>query len=119
MWNSEDADRKYNRPLEKLTPISVAPFEVTTAAHAVANGEIAHARIEVQLRAQLADLEARVADLSRCLEDAEQRAAELVAIQRWAAVHEQRMAIILNSHSWRLTTPLRRIMEHLRGSASR
>jgi hypothetical protein len=98
--------------------MSLAPFKMA-AVHATPNGGTTNARIEVQLRAQLADLEARVADLSRCLEDAEQRAGELLTMQAWAALLEQRMAVILSSRSWRLTTPLRRIMKDVRGSASR
>ena len=99
--------------------MSVSPFEVTAAAHAAPNGGVTKARVEVQLRAQVADLEGRVADLSRCLEDAEQRAGELLAMQAWAGLLEQRMAVIVSSRSWRVAAPLRRIMAHLRGSASR
>jgi hypothetical protein len=112
--------------LEKLPLMSVAPFEGAADAHAAPNGALTNSRIEVQLHAQIADLEARVADLSRCLEDAEQRAgeqlairAELLAVQARAALLEQRMAVILGSRSWRLTTPLRRIVKHVRSIASR
>jgi hypothetical protein len=85
----------------------------------VPNGRVQSNRIEADLRARLTELEARLADVSRCLEDAEQRAGELLATQARAALLEQRIAVILTSRSWRLTTPLRRGMKRARGSGPR
>ena len=82
-------------------------------------------RAEARLRGQVAELEARLADVARCLEDAEQRAAELLAVSErvrqleaeLAAARaetdrvrlelERRHAAITSSRSWRMTGPLR------------
>jgi hypothetical protein len=68
-------------------------------------------RTEVQLRARVAELEARLADVTRCLESAENRAAELLAMREQVvsvqADAERRLAELANSNSWRMTKPLR------------
>jgi hypothetical protein len=53
------------------------------------------------------DLEARVAELTRCLASAEARAAELVALRDARANCEYRFTELANSRSWRMTKPLR------------
>jgi predicted RNase H-like nuclease (RuvC/YqgF family) len=89
-------------------------------------------RAEGQLRGRVADLEARLADLARCLEDAEQRAAELLAVservrqleaqlteaksesERVRLDLERRHAAITSTRSWRLTEPLRSAANRIR-----
>lgn len=85
----------------------------------------AASRAEAQLRGQAADLEARLDEVTRCLEDAEHRAAELLALServkqleaqltaaraesdRVRLELERRHAAITSSRSWRLTGPMR------------
>jgi hypothetical protein len=75
-------------------------------------------RSEAQLRFEVVELEARLAEVSRCLQGAEERAAEAAyAREELAAVladTELRLAVIINSRSWRLTGPLRSIGRRLR-----
>jgi hypothetical protein len=73
-------------------------------------------RVEAQLQGRIAQLEAAVTDLGRCLEDAEQRAAELEATRARAAALEEKLAVVVTSRSWRLTTPLRRAVQRARRS---
>jgi hypothetical protein len=72
-------------------------------------------RTEVQLQARIAELEARVADITRCLEAAEQRAVERVGQADAARLEAERvLAVIASSRSWRMTSLLRGTMERVR-----
>jgi hypothetical protein len=68
-------------------------------------------RAEAQLRARVADLEAQLIEVARCLNDAEVRAASLQAeVERaWGSV-----AVMANSKSWRYTTALRSVVARVR-----
>jgi hypothetical protein len=81
---------------------------------------------EAQLRARIGQLEAALADTARCLDDAEGRAAELLAararireLEDELASTTQRLEVIVTSKSWRLTTPLRRAVARSRRAAAR
>jgi hypothetical protein len=76
-------------------------------------------RLEAQLRARVAQLEAALEDSAGCLEDAERRASELMAVTAQLESLEETLAVIVASKSWRLTTPLRRAVERARSSARR
>jgi hypothetical protein len=71
-------------------------------------------RAEAQLRARVAELEARLADVGRCLEAAESRAADRLALQAELDLAWHRLAVIEASRSWRLTRPLRSGMARVR-----
>ena len=61
-------------------------------------------RVEAQLRWQVAEVEARLAEVTRCLEAAENAAAvRAEALEQW----ERRFDAIATSKSWRMTGPLR------------
>ncbi|MGA2009568.1 MAG: hypothetical protein ABSH51_03385 [Solirubrobacteraceae bacterium] len=62
----------------------------------------------------MAELEARLADMSECLQDAEQRAGELLVVRARTELLEQTFAVIVASRSWRFTRPLRRVMAGVR-----
>jgi hypothetical protein len=71
----------------------------------------ADAGTEIRLRARIEQLETALLDAARCLEDAERRAAEVLAMERElgpARVAVRKLEVIEASRSWRLTTPLRR-----------
>jgi TolA-binding protein len=61
-------------------------------------------RVEAQLRWRMAELEARVSELGRCLGAAEYRSSELVQTVEEA---ERRFEAIATSKSWRMTGFLR------------
>ena len=61
-------------------------------------------RVEAQLRWRVAEVEARLAEVTRCLEAAENAAAVRAdALDEW----ERRFDAIATSKSWRMTGPLR------------
>ena len=93
-------------------------------------------RAEARLRARVAELEAQLAQITQCLEDAETRAAELLAARdrittletqlgRASEAHdalrelERKYTIVTTSRSWLMTAPLRRRMERIRGFVGR
>lgn len=59
---------------------------------------------EARLHARVAELEARLSEVSRCLVDAENRAAER---QRAVEELDRRYTVIATSRSWRMTRALR------------
>lgn len=84
-------------------------------------------RVEAQLRARIAELESKLAEVLRCLQDAEGRAAEvLVMKERVRSLEEERtvndnledahrrLAVIAGSRSWRITKPLRSVAQRAR-----
>jgi hypothetical protein len=99
-----------DRQLEAPDPISRRPAR--RRASPPAN------RSEAQLRFDVVELEARLAEVSRCLQGAEERAAEAAHARDELAAGladiELRFAVIVNSRSWRLTSPLRTIGRRLR-----
>jgi hypothetical protein len=100
---------------EKPTEIAAAEVDLlapddTTALRDPPPGS----RTETQLRARVAELEAQLVDLSRCLADAENRAAELVAVRAELDTVQRNLAVIAASRSWRLTAPLRSGMRDVR-----
>lgn len=69
---------------------------------------------EARLRAHAAQLEARLLEVTHCLEQAEQRSAEVLTLrdqlQRYEnalRAAEQKHVALTNTRSWRLTEPLR------------
>lgn len=106
---------RYTQRLENLAPMPVMPIDAVDAP-GVPNRNVVRGRLEVQLRAQLDGLEDRLHDMSRCLQDAEQRADEL---HDRATLLEEQLAVILSSRSWRLTKPLRRALERALGPGPR
>lgn len=86
------------------------------------NGGAPAGHREAQLRARVAELEAQLDGIAACLDQAETRAAEVVALraelQVVAAGYERRIADIRKTRSWRFTAPLRawnRYMNRLPG----
>ncbi len=71
-------------------------------------------RVEIQLRARVEQLEAALEDAGRCLEDAERRAAELLASRARVEYLERKLALMVASRSWRLAAPLRNEMTRAR-----
>lgn len=68
----------------------------------------ATSRSEAQLRFRVSELEARLAEVTRCLEAAENRTAEVQTEVESVKVEAGRqLAVIFDSKSWRLTEPLR------------
>jgi hypothetical protein len=87
-------------------------------------------RVEAQLRARVVELEARLVEVTRCLEAAEHEAdlargaakeARIVAddVERAHRRTEDRLAVICASRSWRITSPLRSGMRSMRGRLGR
>ena len=74
----------------------------------------AASRTEAQLRARVAELEAQLADVARCLEAAENRAAELLAARDALREAERKLAVISATRSWRLTAPVRIVGQRVR-----
>ncbi len=68
-------------------------------------------RDEARLRERVAELEARLTEVTRCLEDAENRADHAGAAARQA---EQTLETIRATTSWKLTAPLRTGMGRVR-----
>ena len=62
---------------------------------------------EAQLRARIAMLEAQLAEVASCLENAETRGAELLAVRARVTALEAKIAVINATRSWRYTAPLR------------
>lgn len=92
----------------------------------------AQTRVEAQLRERVASLETRVAELTHCLERAENRAAALTAAQERVRLLEaelasteasqsrideleRRLSVITTSRSWQMTKPVRTAMSRVRG----
>jgi len=75
-------------------------------------------RAEGRLRFEVAELQARLAEVTRCLEAAENRTAEVVRardeLAAAAADLDRRMAVIVASRSWRMTGSLRAVGRRLR-----
>ena len=86
---------------------------------AVAEPHEAAGRTEAQLRARVRQLEAALEDAGRCLEDAERRAAELLAARAEIQDLQRRLGVIATSRTWRLTAPLRSAMARVRRSVGR
>src|SRR5947209_16421502 len=68
-------------------------------------------RVEAQLRARVDELEARVTEITRCLEAAEHAADQARIAARQA---EQTIETIRGTTSWRLTAPMRSAMGRIR-----
>ncbi len=90
------------------------PLEIASSANDRLRGHLepgATSRSEAQLRSKLAELDARLAEVTRCLEAAETRAAEVASakgeIEAQLRRLERRLAVIVSSRSWRMTRPLR------------
>ncbi|MGI8428712.1 MAG: hypothetical protein ACR2OB_05275 [Solirubrobacteraceae bacterium] len=87
-------------------------------------------RDHAQLHAHLQQLEARLAEVTGCLDAAETRGAELLSTQAYvqtleAELHrlQRKLAAVEDSRSWRMTAPLRtglrRVRDLLRDRARR
>jgi len=74
----------------------------------------AASRTEAQLRARVAELEAQLTEVARCLEAAENRAAELLAVHDALREAERKLAVIRATRSWRFTAPVRIVGQRVR-----
>jgi hypothetical protein len=79
----------------------------------------AASRTEAQLRARVAELEAQLTDVARCLEAAENRAAELLAVHDALREAERKLAVIKATRSWRFTAPVRTVGQRVRRLSGR
>lgn len=75
-------------------------------------------RGETQLRARVAELEAQLVEIARCLEDSEARAADAVALRADFETVMGTLRRMEASRSWRLTRPMRSAIGRLRGRRS-
>lgn len=71
-------------------------------------------QVEAQLRAHVVELEARLTEVTRCLETAENRASALLEMTARAEAAERMVAVLVDSSSWRVTRPLRWTMQRIR-----
>lgn len=94
-------------------PLIVVPA-IEREDEARSRDDITAGRVEIQLRARVEQLEAALGDAGRCLEDAEHRAAELLASRARTEDLERKLAVIVASRSWRLAAPLRNEMQRAR-----
>ncbi len=79
---------------------------------------------EAQLRARVTELEVQLGEVARCLEDAENRAAEVLALRERAGSLEARLvtavaaertlAMVERTRTWRFTAPVRTAGKHVR-----
>lgn len=77
-----------------------------------------------QLRARVTELEVQLGEVARCLEDAENRAAEVLALRERvgslearlvpAVAAERTLATVQRTRTWRFTAPVRTAGKHVR-----
>jgi len=88
--------------------------------HRLPRGErSSRGQVEAQLRAHVVELEARLTEVTRCLQAAENRASALLEMTARAEAAERMVAVLVDSSSWRLTGPLRWTMQRIRRSFGR
>jgi len=113
---------------ESETPIGTARAEngvlARESVQRLVNGRrepAAAGRAEAQLRARVVELEMQLGEVVRCLEDAENRAAEVLALRERVGslearlvASERKLTIIVGTRTWRYTTPVRTAGKHVR-----
>jgi hypothetical protein len=102
-------------PTERPEPeVGVFPLSAP-ARRAVARRQPAPAsQVEAQLRARIAELEAQLTEAARCLQAAENRSADRLALRAALDLSEHRLAVTTASRSWRFTRLLRSFMARVR-----